>query len=84
MFKQILFWWISIYCLWILIYSIYSSIRLYRLYRKESQRYPVTFRKDIAFRRLIENWVIWFLLYLGLTLLVGIGYAIYWLIDILL
>ena len=84
MLKQTLFWWISIYCLWILIYSIYSSIRLYGLYRKESQRHPVTFRKDIAFRRLMENWVIWFLLYLGLTLLVGIGYAIYWLIDTLL
>ena len=82
--KQILFWWISIYCLWILIYSIYSSIKLYRLYRNESKKHQVMFRKDIAFRRLIENWVIWFIIYLCLTFVVGMGYSVYQLIYILL
>lgn len=80
MLKQILFWWISLYCLGILIYSIYASIKLYRLYLKESQKHQVIFRKGIAFRRLIENWLIWFVVYLVITLAVGILYILYQLI----
>lgn len=74
MYKDILFWWITLYCLWILFYTIYSCIKLYRHYKDMKARgLKVTFNFRLAFRRLVENWMLWLVIYLFISLVLAIA-----------
>lgn len=70
---KIIFWWLSIYYLLMLIYIIYSAVRLRKFYLDQIKvkGTKVKFLPGRTFRKLIENMGIWFIIYLLISAVVG-------------
>lgn len=70
---KIIFWWLSIYYLLMLIYIIYSAVRLRKFYLDQIkvEGTKVKFLPGRTFRKLIENMGIWFIIYLLISAVVG-------------
>ena len=70
---KIIFWWLSIYYLLMLIYIIYSAVRLRKFYLDQIKvnGTKVKFLPGRTFMKLIENMGIWFIIYLLISAVVG-------------
>lgn len=79
---DVLFWWAIYYCLLLILYTLYSIIYLIRTYRIKSRENKVRFVPSIAFKRLIENYAFLGILYLLLSVVVGIFWLMYKVISI--
>lgn len=79
---DVLFWWAVVYCLLLILYTLYSIILLIRTYRIKSKVSEVRFVPSIAFKKLIENYALLGILYLLLSVVVGIFWAMYKVISI--
>lgn len=79
---DVLFWWAVIYCLLLTLYTLYSIIILIRTYMIKSRKNKVRFVPSIAFKRLMENYAFLGIIYLLLSVVVGIFWAMYKVISI--